>query len=237
MTQEPSRLSKAVAALAACSRREAEQFITEGWVRVDGKVVVEPQSRVGSERIELEPQARLQAVVPATFLVHKPAGASTAAAQGLLGLQARWTGDETGVLRARSHATGLIALLDLPAPASGLSVFSQDGRIVRKLQEDAAILEQELLAEVDGTIAPGGLERLCRGLVLEGHPLPPARVSWQSEKRLRFAVKDIRPDVVPWMCRQVGLELTALRRIRIGRVSMAGLPAGQWRYLAPGEKF
>jgi 23S rRNA pseudouridine2604 synthase len=116
-------------------------------------------------------------------------------------------------------------------------VFSQDPRIVRKLQEDAAFVEQELVVDVDGAIADRGLQRLCGGLVFEQRPLPPARVSWQSEKRLRFAVKDIRPDVVPWMCAQVGLQVTGVRRIRIGRVPMAALPAGQWRYLAPGERF
>lgn len=237
MPQEPTRLSKVVAAQAACSRREAEQFITEGWVRVDGRVVTEPQARVTGERIELDPKARLQPVAPATFLLHKPAGMDPAAAQDLLSAQARWDADPSGVVRLKSHTTGLVSLLPLPTPASGLSVFSQDGRIVRKLQEDAALLEQELLVDVEGALAPRGLERLCGGLVFEGDPLPPARVSWQSEKRLRFAVKDIRPDVVPWMCRQVGLEVTAVRRIRIGRVPMAGLPPGQWRYLKPDERF
>lgn len=234
---EPIRLSKAVAALAGCSRREAEHYITEGWVRVDGQVVVEPQARVAGERVEIDPKARLQPVVPATFLLHKPAGVDTPAAQALLGADGRWTGDPSGIVRTRSHAAGLVALLALPAPASGLAVFSQDARVIRKLQEDAPLIEQELVVDVEGSIAPGGLQRLRGGLVFEGRPLPPAGVSWQSEKRLRFAVKDIRPEVVPWMCRQVRLDVTALRRIRIGRVSMAGLPAGQWRYLAAGERF
>jgi 23S rRNA pseudouridine2604 synthase len=62
-------------------------------------------------------------------------------------------------------------------------------------------------------------------------------VSWQSEARLRFAVKGIPAELIPWMCAQVGLELTALKRIRLGRVPMAALPPGQWRYLRPHERF
>ena len=88
-----------------------------------------------------------------------------------------------------------------------------------------------------GTIVPGGLDRLVKGLRAEGHEMPPARVSWQSETRLRFAVKGIPPEAIEWMCAQVGLELRALRRLRIGRVAMAGLPVGQWRYLPLGERF
>jgi len=238
MPEEAQRLSKVVAARVPCSRREAEQYIAEGWVTVDGRRVEEPQFRVaGNQRVEIDPQARLQAVAPATFLLHKPAGMPTDDARALLGAAAHWSGDASGIRRIRSHGAGLVALLPLPPEAGGLSVFSQDGRIVRKLQEDARLIEQELLADVAGTIAPDGLARLGRGLVFEGRALPPARVSWQSEARLRFAVKGIAPEWLPWMCAQVGLQLTALRRIRIGRLPMAGLPPGQWRYLALNERF
>lgn len=238
ISDEPQRLSKAVAALVPCSRSEAERYIAEGWVRVDGRPVDQPQVRVvGGQRVEVDAQARLQAPVPATFLLHKPAGLDPAQAPGLLAAVNRWSSDASGIRPSRNHRVGLTALLALPPSASGLAVFSQDRRIVRKLTEEAALVEQELVAEVAGTIAPGGLARLCHGLVMDGRALPPARVSWQSETRLRLALKGIAPDQVPWMCAQVGLELTALRRIRIGRVPMAGLPPGQWRYLAPGERF
>jgi 23S rRNA pseudouridine2604 synthase len=234
---EPKRLSKVVAALVPCSRREAEQYIAEGRVRVDGRVVEEPQFRVASQKVEIDTGARLQAPTAATFLVHKPAGMGNAEAQALLGAATQWQGDTSGIRRVKSHAVGLVALLPLPAPAEGLSVFSQDGRIVRKLREDAHVIEQELVAQVAGTLDARGLARLCHGLVFEGQALPPARVSWQSEHRLRFAMKGIAPDLVPWMCAQVGLELRALKRLRIGRVPMAGLPVGQWRYLGPAERF
>jgi 23S rRNA pseudouridine2604 synthase len=235
---EPQRLSKVVAALVPCSRSQAEQYIAEGWVRVDGQRVEEPQFRVmPNQRVEVDPKARLAPPIAATLLLHKPAGVSTA--QALQGLNAdeHWSGDTSGIRRVKSHTAGLVALLPLPPQASGLAVFSQDRRIVRKLTEEGALVEQELIAEVAGTLVPGGLERLGRGLLRDGKPLPPARASWQSETRLRIAAKGLDPQWVPWMCAQVGLELKALRRIRIGRVPMAGLPAGQWRYLSAAERF
>lgn len=238
MPEEPQRLSKVVAALVPCSRREAEQYIAEGWVRVDGERVDEPQVRVtAAQRVEVEAKAHLQPALPATLLLHKPAGMGTEEARALLGAAGHWEGDVSGIRRVKAHSVGLQALLQLPPQASGLTVFSQDRSVVRKLTEDAMLLEQELVAEVAGTIAPDGLGRLAHGLARDGKPLPPARVSWQSETRLRFAVKGIAPQTIAWMCAQVGLELVALRRIRIGRVPMAGLPAGQWRYLPPGERF
>lgn len=232
---EPQRLSKRVAALVPCSRSEAERYIAGGWVRVDGTVIESPQERVhDGQRVELDPGASLQALAPVTVLFHQPAGGD--------GPQwptpdNHWAGDASGIRVLHSHVRQLNALLPLPPQAGGLAVFSQDKRIVRKLTEDAAFIEQELLAEVTGTVADGGLARLAQGLAWRGRPLPPAKVSWQSEQRLRFAFKGIDPALVAWMCEQVGLQLTQLRRIRLGRLPLAGLPPGQWRYLQPHERF
>ena len=234
---EPERLAKRVAALVPCSRREAELYIEGGWVRVDGKVVEEPQFRVAGQHIDIDPAATAEGLEPVTLLLHKPAGMREQQALQSLAPPTRFAEDRSGIRPLKKHFSQLRPLLALPDAASGLAIFSQDGRIIRKLIEDAATTEQELVAQVTGTIAENGLAKLCHGLVYEGRPLPPVKASWQSEERLRFAMKGIRPDFVEWMCAQVGLRLVALRRIRIGRLPMAGLPVGQWRYLAPGERF
>ena len=221
-----------------CSRREAEQYIEGGWVRVDGVIAQEPQFRVGDgQRVELDPGANTATLDPITLLLHKPAGMDYQDATRLLVPANRSSDDASGIRTVKRHFAQLALLMPLPAPASGLAVYSQDRRIVRKLTEDAIHLEQELVAEVAGEIAPNGLERLCHGLALEGRALPPAKVSWQSERRLRFAMKGIAPERIEWMCAQVGLRLSALKRIRLGRLPMAGLAPSQWRYLLPGERF
>ena len=235
---DSQRLAKLVAALVPCSRSQAEQYITQGWVRVDGQLSDAPQTRVSAgQRVDIDPQARLQPIVSATFLIHKPAGMPGRTLTQLLEQSKQWSGDTSGLRRNKTHLSGLQMLMALPDPASGLCVLSQDLRVIRKLTEDAALVEQELIAEVKGEIAPEGLARLCHGLRHRGQPLPPARVSWQNETRLRFAVKGIAPEWVEWMCAQVGLQLLALRRIRIGRIPMAGLPAGQWCHLPMGARF
>ena len=234
---EPVRLAKRVAALVPCSRREAEQYIEGGWVRVDGKVVEEPQFRVADERVELDPGARAAALEPVTLLLHKPAGLAYADAQGLLAPAGRSQDDLSGIRSVKRHFAQLKPLMPLPAQASGLAVFSQDPRVVRKLTEEALAIEQEVIADVTGEARPDGLDLLSHGLAFQGRALPPAKVSWQNETRLRFAIKGIAPDLVPWMCEQAGLHVTALKRIRLGRLPMAGLAPGKWRYLRPGERF
>jgi 23S rRNA pseudouridine2604 synthase len=233
---EPVRLAKRVAELRSCSRREAEQYIEGGWVKVDGQVVEEPQFRVQDQAIEIDASASLLALAPVTLLLHKLAGAQPVVTA------AQHAGDDpSGIHVLKRHFNHLVAPTPLPPQASGLVVLSQDGRILRKLTEDAATIEQELIAQVQGAVAPGQLQRLCHGLTFDGQPLPPVKVSVNSgseaETRLRFALKGVRPEHVPGMCDAVGLKLLALKRIRIGRVPLGQLPPGQWRYLLPHERF
>jgi 23S rRNA pseudouridine2604 synthase len=234
---EPVRLAKRVAALVPCSRREAEQYIEGGWVRVDGQVVEEPQFRVTDERVELDPGATAAAIEPVTLLLNKPAGMGYEEALRLLTPENRSPDDHSGIRTVKRHLSQLTPLLPLPGAASGLAVFSQEPRVLRKLTEDALAIEQELIAQVAGDAAPDALALLCHGLTLRGRALPPIKVSWQNETRLRFALKGIAPDHVPWMCEQVGLRVVSLKRIRLGRLPMAALATGKWRYLRPGERF
>ena len=237
---EPIRLAKRLAELLPCSRREAEQYIAGGWVTVDGVVVEEPQFRVSGQRIEVSKDASLLALASVTLLLHKPADMDALPAAQLLTPANHSGEDRSGIRPLKKHFTAIEFLTPLSAPASGLAVFSQDWMVVRKLREDASVMEHEVIVEVAGTIKPGGLERLNRvdhGFTFNGVLLPSAKVSWQSETRLRFALKGEKPGQIAYFCESVGLRIEAMKRIRIGRVPMSGLAVGQWRYLLPNERF
>jgi 23S rRNA pseudouridine2604 synthase len=116
-------------------------------------------------------------------------------------------------------------------------VLTQDGRVWRRLTEDADSIEHEYIVEVSGEIGPWGLKRLNHGLRYRGREIPPCKVSWQNEIRLRFAIKNAQPGQLRDMCAQVGLGVVAIRRIRIGKVPLGKMPVGTWRYFPVGEKF
>jgi 23S rRNA pseudouridine2604 synthase len=234
---EPVRLAKRVAALAQCSRREAEMYIEGGWVRVDGVTVEEPQFKVLDQRIEIDPQAKLEPPEPATMVLHKPAGVTVDEARALVTPQTHASEDTSGVRLLKRHFARLDAPLSLPDKASGLLVFTQDWRVKRRLEEDADRIEQEFVVEVAGTLAPNGLALLNHGLVFDHYALPPIKVSWQNETHLRFALKRIAPDKIERMCGAVGLTVLSMKRLRVGRISMARLQPGQWRYLAGTDRF
>lgn len=238
---DPIRLAKRVAALAHCSRAEAERYIEGGWVSVDGVVVEKPQHLVSTETVTLDPEARLEAEEPATVLLHKPVGFDTISgshpAAALVTPATRWADDASGVRLLKRHFVRLTPLVPLDRDGSGLMVLTQDGRVWRRLTEDHDEIEQEFVVEVSGEIAPYGLHRLNHGLSYQGRVLPPCKVSWQNEVRLRFAIKAVQGGQLRDMCAQVGLEVVAIRRIRIGRISLGKMPAGSWRYLPVGERF
>jgi 23S rRNA pseudouridine2604 synthase len=234
------RLSKRVAQLVPCSRNDAEHYIEGGWVTVDGKVVEEPQHRVTDQTVLVDPQASLLDLAPVTLLLHKPAG-HAADSMHLLNAAHHTVDDASGTRVLKRHFAKLTPGIGLEKAASGLVVFSQDWRITRKLDEDAHTMEQELLVEVIGQVPPEVLLRLNRGLAQDGERLPAVKVSVNSTSadasRLRFAIKGAHPGLVAFLCERVGLQITSLKRMRLGRVSLAQLPAGQWRYLQDHERF
>ncbi|WP_283745248.1 rRNA pseudouridine synthase [Sideroxydans sp. CL21] len=237
--KEPVRLAKRLAESVPCSRREAELYIAGGWVTVDGLVVEEPQFMVSQQKVELHPEATLVPVAPVTILFHQAADTdmSISSAQQLIRAETRALEDHSGIHLLKQHFVRLVPCVPLETNASGLSVYTQDYRVTRKLTDDGATIEQEYVVEVAGELPAEGLKLLNHGLTFNGKPLPPVKVSWQNETRLRFALKGVKPGQIAHMCKSVGLQVSSMKRIRIGRVSMAKLQAGQWRYLMPYERF
>lgn len=245
------RLARRVAELAGCSRREAELYIEGGWVRVNGEVVEVPQFRVLDQTVELDPAALRQpaaAPTPITIVLHKPAGTIDNAPAGgkhaaidLLRAERRHSSDRSGIRLLQRHLRGLEVATPLETGASGLLVFTQDWHVKRKLVEDAALVEHEVMVDVRGTVSPEALQQLNRAPVIEGRAMLPARVSVSRQTGdltgLRFALKGYWPGQIAHMCSALSLEILAIKRIRIGRLPLAGLPEGQWRYLMPYERF
>jgi len=235
------RLAKRVIELAQCSRREADELIEGGWVTVDGVVVEEPQFMVTDQNVVIDPTAAPATLEAATLLLHKPAGveciAGPAAAASLIQMESRSALDDSGMRPLKRHLRGLTPLMPLESEASGLLVLSQDVGVARRLMEDGHHIEQEFIIEVAGEIVPYGLARLNHGLNYKGRALPPCKVSWQNEIRLRFALKGVVAGQLRDVCAQVGLDVVAQRRIRIGRIPLGKLAVGEWRYLADGARF
>ncbi len=245
---EQPRLSKVMAERGICSRREADEWIINGWVKVDGVIMETLGTRIKPDaEIIISGYAYEQQAEQVTILLHKPVGYVSGQAEDgyqpaivLVHPDNEWLDDPD--LREpkefqRGFLHGLAPAGRLDIDSTGLLVLTQDGRIARQLIGEDSSVEKEYLVRVEGELSDADMQRLNHGLSLDGEKLKPAKVSWQNEDQLRFVLREGKKRQIRRMCEMVGLHVVGLKRVRIGSVNLGKLPQGQWRYLRSNERF
>lgn len=241
---EKVRISKLLSERGLCSRREADAYIKQGLVTVDGEIVQELGTRAfRHQTIELRSGAKRQQEQRLTILLNKPVGYIShlddeeqyTPAASLITSENQFLGASQKT--ERTHFRGLAPAGRLDIDSSGLLVLTQDGRIAKLLIGEDSPIEKEYLVRVSGKLSDAGLRSLQHGLSLDGKALKPAKVSWQNEDQLRFVLREGRKRQIRRMCELVELSVIGLKRIRIGQISLGSLPSGQWRILNKQERF
>jgi 23S rRNA pseudouridine2604 synthase len=252
-SSELTRLNKRMAELGLCSRREADAWIEQGWVLVNGRPA-EMGVKVGpNDRVEIDPRAKGHQQTQVTILLHKPMGYVSGQAEDghepaitLIHGRSHWREDTSKNRIQPSQLRGLAPAGRLDIDSVGMLVLTQDGRVARQLIGEDSHMEKEYLVRVtyqgealnvQKVFPREQLARLRHGLSLDGKPLKPAQVEWQNPEQLRFVLTEGKKRQIRRMCEQVGLLVVGLKRIRMGRVVLGNLPVGQWRYLGPHERF
>ncbi|MFZ6847366.1 pseudouridine synthase [Undibacterium sp. RuRC25W] len=243
------RLSKRMSELGLSSRREADEWIARGWVRVDGKVVDELGSKVlPHQKVTVERQAAAEQSKRVTILINKPVGYVSGQAEdgytpavALIKPENRWSEDKLDTVFHPTQLRSLVPAGRLDIDSVGLLVLTQDGRVAKHLIGENTVVEKEYLVRVaytaGGKLPDHELRRLNHGLSLDGKKLLPAKVSWQNEDQLNFILREGKKRQIRRMCEMVGLKVLGLKRVRIGKVRLGNLPEGQWRYVREDEMF
>ena len=246
------RLSKRMSELGLCSRRLADDWIAKGWVKVDGQVVKELGSKVSlRQKITVDQKAKCFQSRQVTILLNKPLGFVSGQAEDghepakvLITAENRWKMDSVHRRFDLSQLKSLVPAGRLDINSTGLLVLTQDGRIAKTLIGDKEKIEKEYLVRVRQTngkpnthFPKAKLALLNYGLTLDDKPLKRAKVEWINVDQLRFILQEGKKRQIRRMCELVGLEVLALKRVRIGSISLGNLPLGQWRYLRDDESF
>ncbi|WP_278746821.1 pseudouridine synthase [Parasutterella excrementihominis] len=246
------RLSKRMSELGLCSRREADEWISKGWVKVDGQVVSELGSKVRpDQKITIDRKAKDQQNERVTIILNKPLGYVSGQAEDghepariLITPRNRWIDDPSPRRFNPSQLKGRVPAGRLEINSTGLLCLTQDGRIAKTIIGENSSVEKEYIVRVamtDGRsnseFPPAKLALLNHGLELDGKPLEKAEVSWLNEDQLKFVLREGRNRQIRRMCDLVGLKVLALKRVRVGNVRLGKLPVGKWRYLEDGESF
>ena len=259
------------------SRREADDWIGRGWVKVNGEVASMGMQVTTDARIEVNKQAQGQQANQVTILVNKPMGIVSGQAEDghlpaitLVQPQNRWVEDNARYFFHPKQLQSLVPAGRLDIDSIGLLVLTQDGRVARQLIGEDSVMEKEYLVRVvylgldksglpkldanpsqlmrmddddpittnvQAVFPPALLAKLRHGLSLDGQALKPAKVAWQNPEQLRVVLTEGKKRQIRRMCELVGLKVVGLKRVRIGNVMLGNLPLGQWRYLAPHERF
>ncbi len=241
MSEDKVRLSKLMAERGICSRREADDYISRGLVLVNGEKIDQLGTKVSPNvKITLEAQALKQQKRLATIILNKPVGYVSAQPEPQYTPAIRLITPDNQFGESKTRLTpdllrGIAVAGRLDIDSQGLLLFTQDGRIAKKIIGEETKLEKEYLVRVEGRLPQDKLELLRHGLSLDGKPLKPAQVDWLNQDQLRFILKEGKKRQIRRMCEAVGLKVTGLKRVRIGNLRLGKLPEGQWRFLEDDE--
>jgi 23S rRNA pseudouridine2604 synthase len=234
---EPQRVNKWLAGEGVCSRREAEDMIAAGLVRIDGAVVDEPGRKIErGQTIELAdgrvaPRISIAINKPVGFVSAQPEGNQVPAAR--LVTPANLVG-RTDVMP--TSRTSLAPLGRLDQDSRGLLLLSEDGVLAKAVIGAESKVDKEYLVGVRGQINDRKLALLRHGLELDGKKLKPAKIDVVEPWRIRFILNEGRKRQIRRMCELVDLEVVDLLRVRIGPLWLGDLPEGKWRALTAAER-
>lgn len=242
------RLSKLMTEKGLCSRREADELISQGLVYVNGEKVNQLGHKVTPDvRVTLDPKALRRQKELVTILVNKPVGIVSAQAEDgyvpaveLIQEENFFSEDGSPPEKNLTELTfqGLAVVGRLDIDSHGLLIFTQDGRLVKKIIGETVETEKEYLVRIDtdnldihSSEVDHKLALLRHGLELDGKSLKPAKVEWLNENQLRVILVEGKKRQIRRMCELVGLKILGLKRVRIGNIKLGKLPLGKWRYL------
>jgi pseudouridine synthase len=227
-----TRLQKIIAAAGLASRRQAESWIREGRVTVNGRVVRElgTRARPGADTIRVDGRKLESAETPVAILLNKPRGyLSTCSDPGK-----RPT--VLDLVRGRKERLYPVGRLDFNS--EGLLILTNDGELALSVTHPRNRCRKVYRVKVRGVPPEEILGRLRAGIILEGKKTLPAlitRVRSEKNSWLEVVLSEGKKNQVRQMFLRAGFPVVRLKRISIGGISDRGLAPGSWRLLTRQE--
>jgi len=237
---EPQRVNRWLGQSGVCSRREADGFIAQGLVTIDGEVVTDAGRKIQpGQTLTLADSAQEKIDGALTIVFHKPEGVVSAQPErGQIPAIRLLTEDalvgESPLIPDRDTKLAPVGRLDMDS--RGLLILSEDGVVAKAVIGPDSELDKEYRVTVEGDVTERKLALLHHGLELDGRALKPAEVEVIEGRTLRIILKEGRNRQIRRMCDEVGLEVVDLFRLRIGPLHLGSLPEAKWRVLTAAER-
>jgi 23S rRNA pseudouridine2604 synthase len=237
---EKIRITKLLSERKICSRREAEKFIDQGLILLNGETVTEQGTKAfRSDSLEIKQIAQSAQDQKVTIMLNKPLGIVSnlpepgyIEASSLITEENHWEKDRRPF---NSFAGQLNVAGRLDVNSKGLLLLTQDGCVAKAVIGPTSNIEKEYILRYEGELTDENLSILREGLFLDGRKLKKAIVEKHSENVLCFILKEGKKRQLRRMCEMIHLKVTSLKRVRIGSLQLGNLPVGKWRFVDRSE--
>lgn len=223
------RLQKYCSERGLASRRKAEEYIRNGWIKINGQVVTELGTKVDPDKdlVELCPEAKQQQTEFKYVLLNKPPGYVT-------NLPQKGEKEARGLLPPEIRGLKPVGRLD--KDSEGLLMFTDDGVVVHRLTSPQFDHEKEYEVAVDKVISQEVLDKYARGIVIMGEKTKPVKVKRLKGKTYDFILREGKNRQIRRMLERFGYQVLRLKRVRIAHLRLADLKPGQQRSLTAQER-
>lgn len=223
------RLNKYIASLGLASRREADVLISDGKIKVNGKVVTEMGVKVDPDidKVEVAGSVAKDREKLIYIALNKPKGyvCSVKATRQ----------DPLTVLELVDIDERIYPVGRLDKETTGLLFLTNDGTFVNAIIHPSSESEKEYEVTFPVQIPMGAIHKLEAGVKLEGAKTLPTRVRKIGPAKIRIVLKEGKNRQVRRICQKVGYPVKTLKRIRIKGLKLGDLELGEWRYLTKDE--
>ena len=226
-TNLSTRLNKYISESGICSRREADRYIEQGLVLINGKcagigdrVTAGDEVKVNGRLIEAQDNSELVLIA-----LNKPVGIVSTTDEG----------EKDNIVDYVNHSTRIFPIGRLDKDSQGLIFLTNHGDLVNKILRAGNSHEKEYLVTVDKPITDEFIRGMGAGVPILGQKTKKCKVKKEAAMVFRITLVQGLNRQIHRMCEYFGYEVTKLERIRIMNVSLAGLPVGEWRDLTDDE--
>lgn len=218
-------LNKYVSESGFCSRREADKYIEQCRVTINGqdankgnRVKLGDDVRIDGERIKKK-------VLPIYIALNKPKGVTCTTDLK----------DKANIIDFINHKNRIFPIGRLDKLSEGLIFLTNDGDIVNKILRAGNNHEKEYFVTVDKTISPDFINKMRNGVKILGTVTKKCFVKQEGDNRFKIILVQGLNRQIRRMCEALGYDVVALKRVRIMNFTVSNLPTGRWRYFTPTE--
>jgi 23S rRNA pseudouridine2604 synthase len=221
------RLNKFISDSGICSRREADRYIENGHVFINGKraaigLQVNPGDRVRVNGIDLEPRQKEDTIFIA---LNKPPGITSTTEEGV----------RDNIIRFVNHTTRVFPIGRLDKDSQGLIFLTNDGDMVNKILRAGNNHEKEYLVTVNKPLTSEVISGMSNGVPMLGVITKKCKVLLEAPNVFRIILIQGLNRQIRRMCEHYGYDVVKLERVRIMNIQLKGLPLGDWRDLTADE--